>query len=160
MNGSGCLQRTVVARAIVSAAVVTRKRVTVFGSAAWGFDIDSTGTVRHAGPRAAVGEELRGHLALLGKGTGTSGRFLAKAGRFALRQRSRGRMRYVRCFVLLVSCQSNPPTAQRNVATTPNQQNARSEGEHMNQNADIDPQRAAQVARPARSLARATAPAT
>ena len=67
-------------RAIVSACTVTKKRVTVFGSKAWGFNMDPSGTVRQIGPRNAVGEELVGHLRLLRKGVGTSGKAFSEQG--------------------------------------------------------------------------------
>lgn len=67
-------------RAVVSAATVTGKRVTVFGSTTWGFNMDPSGAVRHIGPRAAVGEELTGHLHLLANGVGTRGISFSRQG--------------------------------------------------------------------------------
>src|SRR6478672_7829701 len=67
-------------RAITSAAVVTGKRVTVFGSQTWGFNVDAAGTIRVVGPRAATGVEFKGHLALLAAGIGTTGASFAKQG--------------------------------------------------------------------------------
>jgi hypothetical protein len=59
-------------RAIVSIAVVTDKRVTVYDSTVWGFDRKPDGTITQVGPRTATAAEIAGHLNLLrnGKGTG------------------------------------------------------------------------------------------
>jgi hypothetical protein len=59
-------------RAIVSLAVATRKRVTVFDSWVWGFDLDPAGAVSKVGPRLATPLEMSGHLALLRQGVGTA----------------------------------------------------------------------------------------
>jgi hypothetical protein len=67
-------------RAVVSIAVVTGRRVTVFDSTAWGFNLDVVGNVRAVGPRSANGTEVNGHLSLLGRGIGTSGVTFAKQG--------------------------------------------------------------------------------
>lgn len=59
-------------RAIVSMAVVTGQRVTVFGLLVWGFDLTPSGDVTTVGPRAATALEGLAHLGVLhlGKGTG------------------------------------------------------------------------------------------
>lgn len=58
-------------RAIVSLAVLTGKRVTVFDSWVWGFDLTPANVVTKVGPRVATRAEFGGHLSLLKKGTGT-----------------------------------------------------------------------------------------
>lgn len=60
-------------RAITSIAVITGKRVTVFDSTTWGFNLTTGGIVRIVGPRTASGPETNGHLALLASGLGTRG---------------------------------------------------------------------------------------
>lgn len=60
-------------RAIVSIAVVTKKRVTVWDSLVWGFDMTPAGVVTTVGPRKATAHEVAGHLNLLKNGVGTSG---------------------------------------------------------------------------------------
>ncbi len=59
-------------RAIVSLAVVTQQRVTVWDSTVWGFNITPTGATTPYGPRPATHHEVVGHLHLLriGRGTG------------------------------------------------------------------------------------------
>lgn len=64
-------------RAILSLAVVTAKRVTVYGSVVWGFDLTSSGALTAVNPRSATAAEVRGHLNLLRKGTGSGGKFAA-----------------------------------------------------------------------------------
>lgn len=59
-------------RAIVSLAVVTGKRVTVFDSWVWGFDLTPANVVVAVGPRQATPAEFNGHLGLLRKGVGTA----------------------------------------------------------------------------------------
>jgi hypothetical protein len=67
-------------RAIVSLAVVTEKRVTVWNSLVWGWDMKTDGTVTPIGPRAATGVEVSGHLNLLRRGKGKGPLTFAKAG--------------------------------------------------------------------------------
>jgi hypothetical protein len=67
-------------RAIVSLAVVTDKRVTVWTSLVWGWDMTTDGTVTPIGPRAATGTEVAGHLNLLRNGSGTGPLTFARAG--------------------------------------------------------------------------------
>ena len=62
-------------RALLSIAVVTGKRVTVYGSLYWGFDLTSGGVLSKIGPRPATAAEKLGHLSLLKKGKGTGGKF-------------------------------------------------------------------------------------
>jgi hypothetical protein len=70
-------------RAILSLAVVTGKRVTVFESTVWGFDITSANAITKVGPRAATDAEVTGHLNLLRKGVGTgAGNFGAQGWTF------------------------------------------------------------------------------
>jgi hypothetical protein len=70
-------------RAIVSIAVVTEKRVTVYDSSVWGFDLTPAGTVTKVGPRAPTAVEVSGHLNLLRKGVGTgAGTFKAQGWTF------------------------------------------------------------------------------
>ncbi len=64
-------------RAVLSIAVVTDKRVTVFDSIVWGFNVTPAGVYTKVGPRAAATQEVNGHLSLLKKGTGTGGGFKA-----------------------------------------------------------------------------------
>jgi hypothetical protein len=58
-------------RAVTSIAVVTGKRVTVYGSQVWGFNLTPAGVVTKVGPRDATDEEVEGHLNVLAKGVGT-----------------------------------------------------------------------------------------
>jgi hypothetical protein len=67
-------------RAVVSLAVVTEKRVTVWNSLVWGWNMQPNGTVTMVGPRAATGSEVGGHLNLLRKGVGTGPLTFGKAG--------------------------------------------------------------------------------
>lgn len=67
-------------RAIVSLAVVTEKRATVWNSLVWGWDMTTLGAVTAVGPRAATGAEVSGHLNLLRKGSGTGPLTFDKAG--------------------------------------------------------------------------------
>lgn len=62
-------------RALLSIAVVTGKRVTVYGSLFWGFDLTPKGVISKIGPRPATATEITGHLSLLKKGKGTGGKF-------------------------------------------------------------------------------------
>jgi hypothetical protein len=57
-------------RAIVSIAVVNEKRITVYGSLVWGFDLTPAGISTKVGPRAATHHEREGHLNLLRNGIG------------------------------------------------------------------------------------------
>jgi hypothetical protein len=70
-------------RAVLSIAVATDKRVTVFDSIVWGFDVTSAGVYSKVGPRAATLNEVSGHVNLLKKGLGTGGDF--KAGGWTFR---------------------------------------------------------------------------
>jgi hypothetical protein len=67
-------------RAIASLAVVTEKRVTVWNSLVWGWDMTTLGVVTTIGPRAASVAEVSGHLNLLRKGSGTGPLTFGKAG--------------------------------------------------------------------------------
>ena len=60
-------------RAIVSIALITKKRITVWDSLVWGFDMTPAGVITPVGPRAATAHEIAGHLKLLENGVGTSG---------------------------------------------------------------------------------------
>ena len=60
-------------RAVLSIAVVTGKRVTVYDSWVWGFNMAPGGTVTRVAPRRATPAEVAGHLNLLRKGKGTTG---------------------------------------------------------------------------------------
>jgi hypothetical protein len=57
-------------RAIVSIAVVNEKRITVYDSWVWGFDLTPAGVSTKVGPRAANAHEITGHLHLLRTGIG------------------------------------------------------------------------------------------
>ena len=59
-------------RAIVSIAVVNEKRVTVYDSWVWGFDLTSAGVATKVGPRCPTPHERQGHLQLLKGGLGTT----------------------------------------------------------------------------------------
>jgi len=67
-------------RAVLSIAVVTGKRVTVFDSIVWGFNVTPAGVYSKVGPRAATSTEVKGHLNLLTKGKGTGGGAFKTAG--------------------------------------------------------------------------------
>lgn len=58
-------------RGILSLAVVTKKRVTIWDSQVWGFDMPPAGIISVVGPRNATVREINGHLQLLQKGVGT-----------------------------------------------------------------------------------------
>jgi hypothetical protein len=58
-------------RAIVSIAVVTEQRVTVWDSQVWGWDMTPANVITTVGPRRATPQEVRGHLNLLRNGLGT-----------------------------------------------------------------------------------------
>ncbi len=58
-------------RAVLSLAVVVKKRATVFDSLIWGFNVTPGGVYTKVGPRAATANEVAGHLNLLTKGKGT-----------------------------------------------------------------------------------------
>jgi hypothetical protein len=58
-------------RAVLSIAVLTDRRATVFESIVWGFNVTPTGAYSKVGPRAATAAEVKGHLNLLRKGVGT-----------------------------------------------------------------------------------------
>ena len=67
-------------RAVVSLAVVTEKRVTIWNSTVWGWDMTPANAVTTVGPRTATGYEISGHLNLLRKGVGTGPLTFAKLG--------------------------------------------------------------------------------
>ncbi len=67
-------------RAVVSLAVATQKRVTVWNSLVWGWNMTPAGAVTTVGPRAATAQEVQGHLNLLRKGGGTGPLTFAKGG--------------------------------------------------------------------------------
>ena len=67
-------------RAVVSLAVVTKKRVTIWNSLVWGWNMTPTGMVTGIGPRAASETECFGHLNLLRNGVGTGPLTFGKAG--------------------------------------------------------------------------------
>ncbi len=66
------VQGTTKWRAIVSIAVVNKKRVSVYDSWVWGFDLTSSGLSAAVGPRAAKPFEQQGHVNLLANGKGTA----------------------------------------------------------------------------------------
>lgn len=57
--------------AVLSLAVVTRTRVTVWHSLVWGWDMTPANVITVVGPRTATPNEVAGHLNLLRKGVGT-----------------------------------------------------------------------------------------
>jgi len=59
-------------RAVTSIAVITGKRVTVYESHVWGFNLTPANVVTKVGPRDALANEVSGHLNLLRKGVGTA----------------------------------------------------------------------------------------
>ena len=67
-------------RAVVSLAVVTKKRVTIWDSLVWGWNMTSAGVVTTVGPRAAMPMERAGHLNLLRSGIGTGPLTFGEAG--------------------------------------------------------------------------------
>lgn len=67
-------------RAVVSIGVVTDKRVTIYSSRVWGWDLPVIGPANKIGPRAATPAEVAGHLNLLRKGLGTGPDNFTKAG--------------------------------------------------------------------------------
>ena len=58
-------------RAVVSVAVVTEKRVSIWDSTVWGWDLTPAASVSIIGPRDATDFEISGHLQLLKTGLGT-----------------------------------------------------------------------------------------
>jgi hypothetical protein len=58
-------------RAVLSLAVNTNKRVTVWNSVVWGWDMTPKNEVTIVGPRDATAAEVAGHMNLLRKGLGT-----------------------------------------------------------------------------------------
>jgi hypothetical protein len=67
-------------RAVVSLAVITKKRVTIWNSLVWGWDMTPASVVTAVGPRVATSAEVHGHLHLLKKGAGTGPLTFDKAG--------------------------------------------------------------------------------
>lgn len=67
-------------RAILSLALVTGKRVTVWDSLLWGWDMTPANVITTVGPRVVTPLEFSGHLALLREGHGTAKRSFAKDG--------------------------------------------------------------------------------
>ena len=57
-------------RAVVSLAVATDKRVTVYKSYVWGWNMTPAKVITAVGPREATGPEMMGHINLLRKGMG------------------------------------------------------------------------------------------
>ena len=57
-------------RAVVSLAVATDKRVTVYKSYVWGWNMTPANAITTVGPREATGPEMMGHINLLRKGQG------------------------------------------------------------------------------------------
>jgi hypothetical protein len=58
-------------RAVVSLAVVTDKRVTLWDSTVWGWNMTPANAITIVGPSTATTAEVNGHLNLLRKGLGT-----------------------------------------------------------------------------------------
>jgi hypothetical protein len=67
-------------RAVLSVTVITNRRVTIFNSFVWGFNLDTSGKVSKFNPRPATKEEIDGHLNLLGKGKGNAGKTFLSQG--------------------------------------------------------------------------------
>jgi len=67
-------------RAIVSLALVNEKRVTVWNSLVWGWDMTPGGAVATVGPRTATRSEIVGHLYLMRTGVGTGAKTFEKTG--------------------------------------------------------------------------------
>ncbi len=79
-NPPSAVEGTTKWRAIVSLAVITLKRVTVYDSLVWGFNMTPANIITTVGPRAATGQEVAGHLNLLRKGKGTGPLSFGKTG--------------------------------------------------------------------------------
>jgi hypothetical protein len=58
-------------RAVLSLAVVTGQRVTIWNSLVWGWDMTPANNIITVAPRAATKTEITGHLTLLRNGRGT-----------------------------------------------------------------------------------------
>lgn len=67
-------------RAVLSLAVVTKRRVTVWDSMVWGWDMTPANNIKAVGPRSATGSEIAGHLNLLHRGRGTGPLSFGKVG--------------------------------------------------------------------------------
>jgi hypothetical protein len=67
-------------RAVLSLAAVTGRRVTVWNSLVWGWDMTPANAITLVGPRAATGPEVTGHLHLLRTGQGTGPLTFGRAG--------------------------------------------------------------------------------
>lgn len=67
-------------RAVLSLGVVTGRRVTVWNSLVWGWNMTNTNDITPIGPRAATAQEIAGHLNLLRNGRGTGPLTFGKAG--------------------------------------------------------------------------------
>lgn len=79
-NAPTAAQGTTKWRAIVSIAVVTEKRVTIWDSQVWGWDMTPAQAMSMIGPRDATGFEVSGHLHLLRTGVGTGPIDFGRAG--------------------------------------------------------------------------------
>jgi hypothetical protein len=79
-NPPTAAQGTTQWRATVSLAVITGKRVTIWDSTVWGWDMQPDGTVTLIGPRDAGVMELAVHLGLLAGGMGTGPATFSAAG--------------------------------------------------------------------------------
>jgi len=67
-------------RAVLSLGVVTGRRVTIWNSLVWGWDMTPANNITTIGPRAARAQEVAGHLNLLRNGRGTGPLTFGKAG--------------------------------------------------------------------------------
>lgn len=67
-------------RAVLSLAVVTGKRVTIWNSLVWGWDMTPANIISTVGPRNATANEVAGHLSLLKRGKGTGPLTFSKSG--------------------------------------------------------------------------------
>jgi hypothetical protein len=67
-------------RAVLSLAVVTKLRVTIWNSLVWGWDMTPANDVSIVGPRNATAVEVTGHLNLLRRGVGTGPLTFGKQG--------------------------------------------------------------------------------
>jgi hypothetical protein len=79
-NPPTAAQGTTQWRAVVSLALVTGQRVTVWDSLLWGFDLEPGGKVTLVGPRDATAAEVTQHLTMLTNGLGTGPATFGAAG--------------------------------------------------------------------------------